>query len=202
MTEEQLLAIDDGRRRSLHDVAGMAGNLGSPFLSSIIKEMMLGGYHQPEKGRNRKPSRPDFIGFLNKHQTAAAFAEKLFNKPSSGFQLGFLAAILARASYSEDTSRLTHFSDVLVSGKYQVPEDEPIITLRNFIQRVRAKSRATSLPTKNEIYAKAEKTLWDWLRGQTSTNLYGAKEELFPLEDDGKLPHYPSRNEGDRNSNQ
>jgi hypothetical protein len=105
-------------------------------------------------------------------------------------------SIAKRTPYSENASRLTHFSEVLVSGKYQVPEDEPIITLRNFIQRARAKHRATSLPIRNEIYAKTEKTLWDWLRGQTANNLYGAKEELFPLDEDENFPEYPDRNGG------
>jgi hypothetical protein len=191
MTEEQLLAIDDGRRRSLHDVIGMTGNQGSKFASGIVKEMMAGGDFDKMNGKPRRPSRTEFKEFFERHYEAAAFAETLFNKPSSGFQLGYLAAVIARASYAEDQERLKHFAKVLIEGKYQAEEDEPIINLRNYIQRARAKTRGTSRPVRNELYAKTERTLWDWLRGQNSSQLYAAKEELFPLPDENWLVKPP-----------
>ncbi len=180
MSEEQPLAIDDGRRRSLHAVVGMTGNQASRFASGIVKEMMAGGDFGTVNGKPGRPSRTEFKDFFERHHEAAAFAETLFNKPTSGFQLGYIAAVIARASYGEDRDRLKHFAKVLIEGKCQAEEDEPIINLRNYILRERAKSRGTSRPVRNEPYAKTERTLSDWLKGQNSSQLYAAKEELFP----------------------
>jgi hypothetical protein len=194
MTEDQLLAIDDGRRRSLHNVIGMTGTQGSKFASGIVKEMMAGGDFGKMNGNPRRPSRTEFKEFFERHYESAAFSEILFHKPTSGFHLGYLAAVIARAYYSEDHDRLKYFAKVLIEGKYQAEEDEPIINLRNYILRERAKSRGTSRPVRNELYAKTERTLWDWLNGQNSSQLYAAKEELFPLPDENwlvKPPHYP-----------
>lgn len=180
MTEEQLLVIDDGRRRSFFDVVGMSGRTTSQFCTTIIKEMMIGGYHLRERGKPKNPSRQEKYEFLQVHGEAAMFAEALFNKTNSGFQLGFLAAVIGRASYTVDRKRLEHFSKVLVEG-FHDKGDEVIIRLRNLIQQIRRESRRTSSSNRDEIYAKTQLALWNWLNGENPEHLFATKEELFPL---------------------
>jgi hypothetical protein len=180
MTEEQLLVIDDGRRRSFFDVVGMTGNAASRFCAAVIREMMIGGYHFRERGKPKNPSRLEKFEFLQTHAEAAAFAEAFFNKTSSGFQLRYLAAVIARAYYTVDRERLEHFSKVLVDGFHE-KGDEVIIRLRNLIQQIRRESRRTSSSNRDEIYAKTELALWNWLRGENPDHLFATKDELFPL---------------------
>jgi hypothetical protein len=195
LTEEQLLVIDDGRRRTFFDVLSMTGNASSRFCGSVAKEMMIGGYHLRERGKPKIPSRQEQFEFFTIHAEAAAFAEKLFNKASSGFQLAFLAAVIARAYYTVDHKRLEHFSKVLVDGFYETG-DEVIIRLRNQIQQIRRESRRTNSTNRDEIYAKTQRALWNWIRGENPESLYSAREELFPLPgEEGPVPPQPIKSE-------
>lgn len=179
LTEAELLAIDDGRRRTIHQVLTMVDAGASFFSSAITKEMLIGGFHLATRSKPVKPGRQELIEFFNAHAQAIGFAEKLFGKPNSGFQIGYIGAVIARAWYSADRKRLEHFATVLVTG-FPKPGDEAIIRLRNHLLKAK-REKIRSRGFRDEIYAKTQRTLADWLAGVESHKLESSREELFAI---------------------
>ncbi len=179
LTDQELLAIDDGRRRTIHQVLTMVDAGASFFSSAITKEMLIGGHHLATRSKPVKPGRQELIEFFNAHAPAIGFAEKLFGKPSSGFQIGYIGAVIARAWYSADRERLEHFATVLVTG-FPKPGDESIIRLRNHLLKAR-REKIRNRGFRDEIYAKTQRTLTDWLAGVESHKLESTREELFAI---------------------
>ncbi|MBX7224108.1 MAG: hypothetical protein K1Y36_29600 [Blastocatellia bacterium] len=179
LTETELQAIDDGRRRTAQQVLSMLneGDV-SHFTTAIARELLIGG--QPKEGVKRlRPTRLDLVECFRRHQEAIAYADQNLPQQGTGIRVGYVAAVLARAFYRVDRAKLDHFAAVLAGG-YGKDGDESIIRLRNHILRVRREhQRGAAL--RDDIYAKTEKTLKEWVEGKSSSRLTGAKEELFPL---------------------
>lgn len=180
LTEEELQAIDDGRRRTTQQVLSMLGEASVSYsATAIAREMLVGGHHLRGNPPRLKPGRQDLVDFYRRHQAAVQYADQHFRNPQSGVALGYVGAVIARAFYTADRARLDHFAHVLASG-YTKDGDESIIRLRNYILHARREQKR-GFKLRDDIYAKTARTLTDWLEGTPAKNLIGAKEELFLL---------------------
>lgn len=180
LTEADLEAIDDGRKRTARDVLAMLhqGDV-SVFGTSIAREMLIGGHHLKEAAKRSKPGRQELVDFYLRHQEAVHYAERWLYCPRSAVGFGYVGAVIARAFYSISRPQLDHFAEVLASGLSK-EGDISIIRLRNYILRIRSE-RKRGFELRDDVYAKTEKTLKEWVDGVSSKSLAGAKEELFPL---------------------
>jgi hypothetical protein len=86
--------------------------------------------------------------------------------------------VLARAWYSSDRGRLRHFADVLQTGIPQGENDQPILTLIQFLTKTAGRRSGAG---RRECYQKTERALAAFLSGERMAKLYAATEELFPL---------------------
>ncbi|MBX7224109.1 MAG: hypothetical protein K1Y36_29605 [Blastocatellia bacterium] len=180
LTEADLEAIDDGRKRTARDVLTMLdqGDV-TAFGTSIAREMLIGGHHLKEAAKRYKPGRQELVDFYLRHQEAVHYAERWLYCPRSAVGFGYVGAVIARAFYSVNRPKLDHFAEVLTSGLSK-ERDVSIIRLRNYILRVRSE-RKRGFELRDDVYAKTEKTLQEWVEGISSKSLIGAKEELFLL---------------------
>jgi hypothetical protein len=185
LTEEELQAIDDGRRRTAQQVLSMSGQgFASNFATAVAREMLVGGHHLRDGAKRLKPGRQDLIDFFLRHREAVKYAEHHLRNHLSGLALGYVGAVIARAFYNVERPKLDRFAEVLATG-YAREGDEPIIRLRNYILRARREQRR-GFVLRDDIYAKTERTLRDWVDETPSRNLIGAREELFPIPGDDR----------------
>lgn len=182
LTEEAVMAIDDGQRRTDAQALTMyTGEEISSFVTAIAREMYSGGTHLTG-GRRRKASRLDLISFYDKYQEQINYAANAFKNHHTGMALSFIAAVVARAAVNHSGRRLDHFANVLSEG-FSKEGDEMIIRLRNHIlQQRRAPNRGQA--QRDMLYAKTEKVLDAYLKRTELPSVLPAKEELFPLEED------------------
>ncbi|MBX7221976.1 MAG: hypothetical protein K1Y36_18640 [Blastocatellia bacterium] len=180
LSEAELQAIDDGRKRTTQQVLVMLGNPATSYsATAIAREMLVGGHHLRGSKPRLKPGRQELVQFYLRHQEAVLFADQHFRNPQSGLALGYVGAVIARAFYAADKSQLEHFAKVLDSG-FTKDGDESIIRLRNYILHARREQKR-GFKLRDDIYSKTQRTLKDWLEGTPAKNLLGTKEELFPL---------------------
>lgn len=180
LTEEELETIDDGRKRTDQQILAMMGeDDATPYRIAIAREMFIGGHHFSGDQPPLKPSRLELGGFYRRHRTAIDYADEFFRKNKGGVSPGYIAAVVARAFYTTEKESLDRFSEILVSGLPRAG-DEAIIRLRDYILNARrAKGRNRKL--RDDLYAKTESTLRDWLDGTEHRRLFGTRTELFPL---------------------
>jgi hypothetical protein len=113
-----------------------------------------------------------------KHKGAIDFAlGNLASDHSRGVANSVTRGVLARAFYSTDRDKLTHFCDVLKTG-LSGEADQPIILLRDYLGKCPRSRKANILA---EQYAKTERALLAYLRGERLSKLYAGTFELFPL---------------------
>jgi hypothetical protein len=86
-------------------------------------------------------------------------------------------AVLARAWYSADETRLAEFCEILRSSVARKDSDKPVIMLRNYLCGGAGWDRRD----RRERYAKIERVLLAFLREENLIRLNVAAQELFPL---------------------
>jgi hypothetical protein len=185
LTEEAVLAIDDGRRRTQGQALSMhAGEYVRPFITAIAREMFAGNVHLSQGGRRRKPSRQELLAFYDKYAEEINYAASCFKNHDSGLALGFVAAVVARAAVAHKGRRLDHFAKVLAEG-FGKEGDEIVIRLRNHILQQRRGQRRDG-GQRDQLYAKIERVLFAYLNREELNSVQSAKSELFPLDEDPK----------------
>lgn len=185
LSEEAVKVIDDGRRRSdSHALSMLEGEMISPLVTAVTREMYAGATHLSTGGRKRKPTRLELLAFFEKYRETINYAADFFRNHDTGLSLSFLAAVIARASVNHPGSRkLDHFAKVLANGIGKEGQDELIIRLRNHIlQQRRTQKRDQKL--RDALYAKTERVLKAWMSREELHTIQAAKEELFPLAED------------------
>lgn len=88
-------------------------------------------------------------------------------------------AVLARAYYSIDHTRLVYFCDVLKSGMARSDADQTIILLRDYL--VQCEKARNCLSVIREQYGKVQRALKAFLTGEILGRLYPVASETFPL---------------------
>jgi hypothetical protein len=186
LTEAAALAIDDGRKRTDAHALSMAhGALISGFVTAIAKEMYTGGLHLDTSTKPVTADRLEIVEFYGQHEEAIRTIVEAFRDNTAGVGAAYILAALARATYHVPAKKLKRFAEVLASG-YSKEGEELIITLRNHILLKRRQEKKTRA-LRDELYAKTEQTLVDWVENKGTGRIGKAKSELFPLPTDRVL---------------
>ena len=186
LSEEAALAIDDGRKRTDAQALSMAhGSLISGFVTAIAKEMYTGGLHLGTTTKPVTADRLQIVEFYGQHAEALGTVVEAFRDNTAGVGAAYVLAALARATYHVPAKKLKRFADVLATG-YSKEGEELIITLRNHILLKRRQEKKTR-ELRDELYAKTEQTLLDWVENKGTGRITRAKQELFSLPTDRGL---------------
>jgi hypothetical protein len=174
---ETLSVIDTGKMRTndqLITLAGGIGHVGRPELATL-RAMLSGG-----SGSKRR-SAGEERDLLIRHREAVSFAEKAFSgkRAFRGVATSPVKAVVARAWYSADHVILRHFADVLQTGVPRGEIDQPVLLLFQYLVGV-GNGRAAR-PELRERYAKTERALSAFLKGERLARLYALPQEAFAL---------------------
>jgi hypothetical protein len=168
-----VMAIDDGKGRSVLDQLRLCGGVGDVTKTrQSVVQAILG------HGERAAVTADEAFDVLTRHEQAIKFAfENLPACSGQGIAAADCRAVIARAWYSNDHAQLARFCEVLRTSMAREVRDEGVILLRTFLlttdQRGARKQR--------ERYAKTERALLAFLTNQPLTKLYAATGELFLL---------------------
>ena len=174
---ENMRAIDTGLVRTNFDVLHLSGQAGdiTPTHLATLRAMLAG-----TSSRSIRMTPSEEADQMAKHAEAVAFAvEHLGASRQKGIATATIRSILARAYYSADHAKLVHFCDVLQTGVSGDEEDRPAILLWQFLVSNASAGRAQAVLRVR--YAKAERALMAYLRGERIVCLRAVGSELFPL---------------------
>lgn len=173
---EAMDVLDTGKRRSNDQILSLAGDLGQ------VSTLELATLRATLAGLGRRQRRSPGIEReqLLRHREAIQFALEAMGSTRKyrGLRTASTLSVLARAWYSCDHHALRHFADVLRTGIPKGENDQPILLLFQFLIG-RDGQRSTAYD--RECYAKAERALASFLKGERPGKLYAAAKELFPL---------------------
>jgi hypothetical protein len=179
---EAMEVLDTGRRRSNDQILTLAGGLGEVTRAELaVLRAMIGGF-----GRREKRSPGAERDLLVRHREAIRFAmDHLFRSNRfRGVTTATTRGVIARAWYSADRDQLQHFADVLRSGVPKGEHDQPVVLLFQFL--IASHEGRRSQPYEREVYAKTERALAAFLKGERLNRLYAIPKELFPLPEETK----------------
>lgn len=164
--------VDGGANRSFRDRTMVAGTDVTPEHGAVARVIVMG------------PSWYGMVPYsvtvnmITKHREAIDFALSLKDKKYR--TAAPILAVVARAWYTKDRTRLAEFMRAYNTGEAQSPADWAATRLRETILLGKTKGRhATN--EREGIYYKAESAVDLFLRRFPATKLYGVKDELFPV---------------------
>jgi head-tail adaptor len=173
---ESLGVIDAVRPRSNDEIISLSGGMGTVTRRELatLRAMIAGlnSYERMTAGQEAE--------VLARHRAAVAFAHEIL--PQSRFRgvaTGVTRGVLARAFYSADHGKLRRFADVLQSGIGSEEADQPIMLLFRYL--VETAGRAHGEARRRDTYAKTERALSAYLRGERLTRLCATTSEWFPI---------------------
>jgi hypothetical protein len=176
-----MVAVDDGKIRSLLDVAkldGFAKNISLNSAHTSCAKFMLQSQRKWDSRLN--PSKPEALAFLHKYLHRVDLGVRLLKaSPKRGLSTAPLMAVVARAADHADEQDLARFVRILHSGVQDSNEDVAVILLRNWIQNALMRNMRLDPQT---VYRKAQRALRAFLDREVLSNLYEAKKELFKLD--------------------
>ena len=168
------MVTDVGRGRTLADNLRLGGGLGQAtnHVLACLRAML---------GRGNCPSLTpeEARAALQRHDDAVAFAmEYLAPIGQRGIITAEVRAVVARAWYSADLTKVARFCEVLRTSLAQDTSERTIILLRTFLSG----RRGGGAIARQERYAKTERALMAYLQGhEPLVKLYAVGDELFPL---------------------
>jgi hypothetical protein len=172
---ESLMAINNGRPRNLVDLLSLSGAVGGiDFNDVAILRAMLGGM-----GRAPTLTPAEAAAAYHRHKDAIEFATVYLPRRNgiTSVATSDIRAVIARAYYSVDLDRLAAFCQVLCCGLATSPSDRPAVLL--FAHLVR--NPGTTEMARHDRYARAQRALAAYLRGEDLGRLAPVSNELFPL---------------------
>ncbi len=172
---ESMIAIDNGKTRSMADILNIAGENGEVTNYQLATlRTMLGGFGNPPI---LSPS--EMSQNLVRYYEAIEFA--LTHLPiiasSKGICTATTRAVIARAWYSVEPSLLKAFCRKLTTGIITSDDESLIVLLRQFLQS----QSGNSYSERMQRYGKVQRALVAWLRDENPSRLYAAASEQFPL---------------------
>jgi hypothetical protein len=177
---ENMTAVDTGLARSNFDVLHLSGQVGEITAAHLatLRAMLAGASSHAARLTVSEEAQ-----LLARHSAAVGFTMKhLGMSRQKGIATATVRGILARAYYSADHAKLVHFCDVLQTGRSADEEDIPIVLLWQFLVSNVGAGRAQAV--QRVRYAKTERALMAYLRGNRITHLRAVGGELFPLPDE------------------
>lgn len=183
-----ILGMDCGTNRSVADAAKILGKTlphGGAGYAAIARRMQKGS-----AAERLSMTIPQTLAFIESHRKALDFAFGAFGtKPIPGITQAPVLAVIARAYYLRGMKdRVKEFAEVLKTGLPSNPrKDGAAIQLRNWLltKLVGGRKRTRLSPGATQIYAKTESALMHFLDENNPDKLYGTREELFPIPEDG-----------------
>jgi hypothetical protein len=174
---EALMAIDSGKPRRLADILHLGGGFDNVTRADLaVLSVMLGGMGGPAKLSAAEASEA-----LSRHACAIAVAVSAL--PSAKcISNATTRAVLARAYYSADHGKLAEFGRMLTSGIVPDASVTSVILLRQYLQS----NTGGTWAERRERYAKTQRALAAYLKGESLTRLYAAPQEYFPLPEEGR----------------
>lgn len=158
------------------NLAGYVGQVSAKELATLRR--MLAGLGCEERYTAKQEA-----DLFMRHRDAIRFAhDNLTTCEVKNVCTSVTRAVIARAFYTEDHTKLAHFAEVLKSGLPTCEEDQPIILLFRYL--VTDARSGHSDPVRRERYAKTERALDAYLRGERLKALRATSAELFPIPDD------------------
>ena len=177
---EAMAVIDTGKTRSNDQILSLSGGIGHVGRDELatLRALIAG------LGCYKRRSAGEELGLLVKHREEITFAEEMLagKRQFRGIATSITKAVLARAWYSCDRAMLRHFADVLQTGSPAGENDQPLVLLFQFL--IGSSGGKVARPELRERYAKIERALAAFLKGEKLARLYGTPEELFPLPDE------------------
>ena len=174
---ENMKAVDTGLARSNFDVLHLAGDAGDMTASHLatLRAMLAGdSLHAPRMTVGEEAE------WLTKHAAAVNFAmDHLGVCRYKGVATATVRGVIARAYYSADHAKLIHFCDVLKMGSSSDDEDAPAVLLWQFLVSNASAGKAQAV--RRIRYAKAERALMAYLKGEHIVHLRAVGSEMFPL---------------------
>lgn len=197
MSMDELAAIDDGVKRSDHDIICLMGDRETPKRAIMIANTMMAlvGGLMVGHGRSDKYEKQ---AFYKRYMEGLLWTNNQFTpvKRRGITQMSVLAAV-CRAYYNVRNNptkldRLIQFIKILDDGMVVNPEkDSAVIKLRNMLLDDRngglGRSRMPTGYNRSEVFGKSERAIHLFLDGQPCDRLYEAKTELFPLPGEEEL---------------
>jgi hypothetical protein len=174
---ETVEAVDTGLARTNFDVLHLNGEAGeiTPTHLATLRSMLAGA-----SSHNLRMTVSEEAEWMAKHAAAIHFGmEHLGACRLKGIATATIRGIIARAYYSADHAKLIHFCDVLKIGASGEKEDWPILLLWQFLVGNANAGKAQAV--RRVRYAKAERALMAYLRGDRIVHLRAVGSELFPL---------------------
>jgi len=115
---------------------------------------------------------------MEQHIDAARFAVSHVSARVKGVGVAYVRAVILRAWYTVDLDDLSRFCRVLSSGIPESPHDVGIIRLRDHLITVGGLKNPV---LRRELYAKVERALMSWLKGESRQIIRPVQKEYFPL---------------------
>lgn len=178
---ESVSVVDDHRKRTAADALQIVHGVRSISIHkavAIAQYMMVPGGNVTATYRSRQAQ----IDAYMKHQEAITWAMERMNTGTRGLCRAPLAAVIARAYYTQDHVRLDYFCKVLLdpSLSSDIQVDRAIQKLHTFMLT----SPSSGGSGLSETYRKAEYALKSWLTGKVVNKLIEVSEEQFPTPDE------------------
>lgn len=161
--------VDSGASRSFGDRVFASGADVTKEHAAIARVIELGA------GDTKPASYLVTMGFINKHREAIDWVLERTNA-KKGRRPASTLAVVARAWYTRDLTRLAQFIEVFSTGAANSPADWAAIKLRDFVMSGKF---AKGVSARIAIYQKSESAVDMFLRGVPATKLYGTQDELF-----------------------
>ena len=171
LPEDTGMAIDQGKSRSIADVATLATGHPVESAATAVAARMIASIDQ------QKPNvtRTECVAFYVKHREAIKLSLDLLPRRTPGAKAG-TRAVVARASYSVNREQLSRFCDVLSSGRYG-EGDEAAIALREWLIKISVDSRNEQL----EMYRRTEFALEAFIERRFVARVRPVANEKFKL---------------------
>lgn len=131
------------------------------------------------------------IQFIETHREALEFAHGLISHTEKGINRAPVTAVIGRAFYHVERSKLIEFCETLQYGDSDgVAERKVVVTLHHYL--ISHKSIAGSSRGKDggghsdsTIYRKTTRGLDAFVKGERLTKIHEEKEEIYPIPEDG-----------------
>jgi hypothetical protein len=179
---ENRQVLDTGERRSNKDVLKLSGEVGDITLKHLatLRAMLAGRYLTPAR---RTPGEESEA--YRKHREAIEFAlSHLKCCRFKGIATATVRAVVARAYYSCNRTKLGIFCETLKSGVKFGDDDTPIVLL--FQHLIRSHMSNKNEHVRRQQYAKTEWALDAYLHDKVPQKLCSLERELFPLPEEIK----------------
>ncbi len=173
LEQSAMVAVDDGKQRTVRDVGVISGMcIGTAHVAIAKKLLTNRGW------TTGRISRPDLLAAIELHWDAISFAITACGH-CRGVGNAAFAAVIARAWYTRDRNRLLEMVEIVKTGICDDSENSAAIRIRDLLMgRIHASSG------QRMIYGKSQAAVLAFLERRSVSKLYERSEIIFPIPGD------------------